>query len=98
MVANTEASGRTIKWRAKANLNGLTVASMKATTSTTRRKVTVHSTGPTEESTMANGKMESSMASANIQPHQARPKKVSGRRESALPGSSELKDTPPLNQ
>ena len=45
MVVNIKECGATTKWKAQASFNGQMVVSMRATTSTTRKRATVHSIG-----------------------------------------------------
>jgi hypothetical protein len=71
-------SGRTIKWRAWEFSPGLTVANTKVNTSTIRRKAKASSSGPTEESTRAIGKMESNTVLVSTHLPLAKPREESG--------------------
>jgi hypothetical protein len=52
-------SGKTIKWKEKEYLPGLTIEDMRETTTTIKRKDTEYFIGQMEESTRENGRMES---------------------------------------
>jgi len=77
----TRVTGRTIKWKAKANLNGLMAESTMASIMTTRRKAKASFSGRMVENTKGSGSTVSSMVSVSTQQRTANLKLESGKME-----------------
>jgi hypothetical protein len=92
MVAFMKALGKTTKWKVQVPSNGLTRENTKASMLTTKRRVTVFSTGPMVASTMDSGKMENNTAAESTPTIRELLEKENGSKESAPNGLKNQKE------
>merc|ERR1719265_1107293 len=93
MASRMLATGARIKWMGRGSLNGRMGRCIRETSSTTRERATVLSSGLTDGNILENGKQVSSMALERISVRRDKKSKASGRMEERSSGSTRSTET-----